>query len=175
MDETLILVDESDNRAGYATKSEVHELGLLHRAFSIFIFNTRGNLLLQRRALTKYHSAGLWTNTCCGHPVKGEEVKNAAYRRLKEEMSMVADIEEICTFRYRAKLENGLIENELDHIYCGVSDILPDPNPKEVAEWKFASSNELIQDLSKNPASYTAWFKLILEKNLLGDLIRRAE
>lgn len=172
MDEMLILVDEMDRPTGFETKSEVHAKGLLHRAFSIFVFNSNGDLLLQRRALTKYHSGGLWTNTCCGHPVKGELISDAAGRRLFEEMKLTIPLEEICVFTYSAHFENGLIENEVDHIYYGVSDVAPIPNPNEVVEWKYISASELKIEIKTNPVNYTAWFKIALEKNLLGDLCK---
>jgi isopentenyl-diphosphate Delta-isomerase len=173
MDEMLILVDEKDRQTGSASKSDVHARGLLHRAFSVFIFNSKGELLLQQRAMSKYHSAGLWTNTCCGHPVNGEPVNEAAKRRLGEEMNMNVHLLEICTFTYKAQFENGLIENEVDHIYYGVSDERPLPNPDEVSEWKYITTAELIDDIKINPSHYTAWFKIALEQNLLGDLIKK--
>jgi isopentenyl-diphosphate delta-isomerase len=172
MDEMLILVDEMDRQTGSAGKSEVHEHGLLHRAFSVFVFNSKGELLLQRRALTKYHSGGLWTNTCCGHPVLGEKIKDAAQRRLKEEMNMSVPVEEICVFKYKANFSNGLIENEVDHIFYGVSDAVPVPNQNEVAEWRYLSPELLVNDVMQSPDKYTAWFKMIIERNLLGDLIK---
>ena len=170
MDELLILVDESDRTIGFAEKGEVHQRGLLHRAFSIFIFNTKGEFLLQRRASTKYHSAELWTNTCCGHPVYGEMLFDAANRRLSQEMNFSVQLNEICTFTYKSHFENGLIENEIDHIFFGITDEHPVPNKSEVDEWKYISLAELTKDIKANPAAYTAWFKIVLEKNLLGDL-----
>ncbi len=172
MDELLILVDEMDRPLGFETKSEIHARGLLHRAFSIFVFNSKGELLLQCRAKSKYHSAGLWTNTCCGHPVKGENISDAAKRRLNEEMNMTVPLEEICVFTYTARFENGLIENEVDHIFYGVSDESPVPNPNEVEKWKYSSAAVLKNDIKMNPEKYTAWFKIAMEKNLLGDLIK---
>jgi isopentenyl-diphosphate delta-isomerase len=171
MDEMLVLVDAMDKAIGSATKTEVHAKGLLHRAFSIFIFNSRGELLLQRRAKTKYHSAGLWTNTCCGHPLQNESIIDAARRRLKEEMNMSVPFEEICSFQYKAEFDNGLIENEIDHIYYGVSDVIPYPNLDEVDEWKYISPAGLVSDVIINAEDYTAWFKIVLKEKLLGELI----
>lgn len=171
MDEVLILVDENDHQIGVAGKTEIHEKGLLHRAFSIFIFNSKGELLLQRRAKTKYHSAGLWTNTCCGHPLHNETIIEAAGRRLSEEMNMYVKLEQVCAFQYKAEFGNGLTENEIDHVFYGVSDDLPFANPAEVDEWKYIMPERLVEDIKLNPHLYTAWFKIVIEKKLLGDLL----
>ncbi len=132
MEEQVILVDEQDNQIGLAPKMEAHIKGLLHRAFSIFIFDEKGHLLLQQRALEKYHSAGLWTNTCCSHPRNNETTIEAAQRRLQEEMGMTCRLREIFSFVYRAELENELIEHEFDHVFIGVTNDLPTINPEEV-------------------------------------------
>jgi isopentenyl-diphosphate delta-isomerase len=169
-EDILILVDEEDNSLGYETKSIVHELGLRHRAFSIFIFNRNNEMLLQRRASRKYHSAGLWTNTCCGHPVKGEDVLAGAKRRLMEEMNMEADLSEVTVFQYKVLFENGLIENEVDHIFYAESDDTPKPNPAEVDEWKYISMENLRKEISTNPGNYTEWFKMILDAGVVSKI-----
>ncbi|MCC8089025.1 MAG: isopentenyl-diphosphate Delta-isomerase [Rikenellaceae bacterium] len=157
----VILVDDHNSPKGEIEKMEAHRKGLLHRAFSVLIFNENGELLLQRRALDKYHSGGLWTNTCCSHPLPGESTETAAMRRLSEEMGMVADLEFSGSFIYRAALDNGLIEHEYDHIYTGVSDDLPNPDPAEVAEFMYLGIPELLISISEEPWRYTEWFKII--------------
>jgi isopentenyl-diphosphate delta-isomerase len=164
MNEFLILVDEHDKPWGKLEKDQVHQLGLLHRAFSVFIFNSKGELLLQQRASGKYHSAGLWTNTCCSHPRFGEELKDAVARRLEEEMGMICETKSIFSFIYKSKFENGLTEHEFDHVYYGVSDDLPNPNPSEVSQWKYTALDALEKDISGNPANYTVWLNLCLPK-----------
>ncbi len=158
--EFLILVDENDQPWGKLEKLEVHELGLLHRAFSVFVFNTKGELLLQQRADEKYHSAGLWTNTCCSHPHYGENTDDAVERRLKEEMGMHAQTDFAFSFLYKSKFENGLIEHEYDHVYFSVSDELPIPAKEEVKDWKYMSLDLLSEDLKNNPNHYTEWLKI---------------
>lgn len=155
----LILVDHNDRQVGKMEKMEVHRLGLLHRAFSIFIFNTRGELLLQQRADSKYHSGGLWTNTCCSHPGFGESLNDAIERRLFEEMGMKAETTFAFSFIYHAQFGNGLQEHEFDHVYMGVSDALPKPDENEVKAWKYLSLEGLALDIEKQPAAYTEWFK----------------
>jgi isopentenyl-diphosphate Delta-isomerase len=162
--EFLILVDESDNPWGKLEKYLVHEKGLLHRAFSVFIFNSKGEMLLQQRAYDKYHSGGLWTNACCSHPRFGEHLTHAVERRLKEEMGLQCPVDFAFSFHYRAELENGLIENEWDHVFIGVTDEAPSPSKSEVNHWKYISVDDLRKDISKNRNCYTAWFQLILEK-----------
>jgi isopentenyl-diphosphate delta-isomerase len=174
MDDVLILVDEMDRPAGFAGKREVHERGLLHRAFSIFLFNSRGEMLLQRRAEGKYHSAGLWTNACCGHPLQNEGLQNAANRRLKEELNITAYLREVCSFQYKAELDNGMIENELDHIFTGITNEVPVPDPQEVSEWKYVRVPDLVNDVRNNPSHYTEWFKIIIAKNLLSEIISKS-
>lgn len=166
MDEFIVLVDDTDTPYGKMEKMEVHRLGLLHRAFSVFIFNSKGELLLQKRAAGKYHSAGLWTNTCCSHPRFGEETDYAALRRLKEEMGLRCAMEHGFSFTYKVKFKNGLIENEFDHVYFGVSDEMPVPDPDEVLDWKYISIEELIKDLQDQPNEYTEWLKLCFDKVL---------
>ncbi|GHM99079.1 isopentenyl-diphosphate Delta-isomerase [Cytophagales bacterium WSM2-2] len=164
MDDFLILVDEHDKPWGKLEKDQVHQLGLLHRAFSVFIFNSKGELLLQQRAEGKYHSAGLWTNTCCSHPRYGEELSEAIPRRLEEEMGMKVSTQFIFSFTYKAKFENGLTEHEFDHVYYGVSDELPHPNPAEVSQWKYVSIKSLEADIASSPTQYTAWLKICLPR-----------
>lgn len=159
-EEEVILVDENDNPIGTMPKLEAHLKGELHRAFSVFIFNSSGALLLQQRALDKYHSAGKWTNTCCSHPRPGELTTDAAKRRLKEEMGMECELRPVFSFAYRAEVENGLVENEYDHVYFGSSDTLPIPNPLEVADFKYISMEALELDLQNNKDSYTEWLKI---------------
>jgi isopentenyl-diphosphate delta-isomerase len=164
MNEFLILVDEHDKPWGKLEKDQVHQLGLLHRAFSAFIFNSKGELLLQQRADGKYHSAGLWTNTCCSHPRFGEELKDAVARRLEEEMGLICETKFIFSFIYKAKFENGLTEHEFDHVYYGVSDDQPTPNPSEVSQWKYVTLESLQKDISINPSNYTVWLNICLPK-----------
>jgi isopentenyl-diphosphate delta-isomerase len=162
--EKVILVAENDEAIGEMEKMEAHKKGLLHRAFSVFIFNTKGELLLQQRALDKYHSGGLWTNTCCSHPRPGENTIDAAIRRLREEMGMETEIQPLFSFIYRAEFDNDLIEHEFDHVFSGVSDLLPIINKDEVASWKYISMEDLTADMETNPTNYTAWFKIIFSQ-----------
>ena len=151
---------------GTMEKMEVHQLGLLHRAFSVFIFDKKGELLLQQRALDKYHSAGKWTNTCCSHPAPGEKAIDAAHRRLNEEMGMVCDLHYAFNFIYKADMEHGLVEHEFDHVFFGISDVKPAPEPKEVAAYKYMSMDPLAKDLQLNPGDYTEWLKICFNRVL---------
>ena len=160
MAEQVILVDHNDNPIGTMEKMETHRQGLLHRAFSIFIFNSKGELLLQQRALDKYHSAGKWTNTCCSHPRPAEQTEEAAHRRLKEEIGLQCELRYGFNFVYKASFTNDLIEYEYDHVFWGVSDILPLPDAKEVASFKYMNLATLATDLINNPDLYTVWFKI---------------
>lgn len=162
--ELLILVDEEDNGIGFLDKVKVHQKGVLHRAFSVFIFNNAGELLLQRRALSKYHSPGLWSNTCCSHPRKGEGTLRACERRLQEEMGMSSDLKFAFSFTYRAEFENGLTEHEFDHVYFGYSQNLPNPDPCEVMDSKYISMDELQNDVLSRPEDYTEWLKICLPR-----------
>jgi isopentenyl-diphosphate Delta-isomerase len=159
--ETVILVNSNDQPVGVDTKLNVHQTGALHRAFSVFIFNNSGELLLQKRADSKYHSAGLWTNTCCGHPRPDEITADAAKRRLQEEMGFTTHITEAFSFRYEAALDNGLIENEYDHVFLGAYDGPVTPNADEASDWKYMPLAAIAQDIEEHPAEYTYWFKLI--------------
>ena len=162
-EEKVILVDADDNEIGEMPKQECHVKGLLHRAFSVFVFNTAGELLLQRRAMTKYHSPGLWTNTCCSHPRKGETTLNAAKRRLMEEMGVECELVEITHFTYKADVMCGLTEHEIDHVFVGCTDRKPVIDKSEVDSWKYVSAEFLRKDVSENPQNYTEWFKIILD------------
>jgi isopentenyl-diphosphate delta-isomerase len=162
--EYLTIVDKNDRPLGKSEKLETHKLGLLHRAFSIFIFNSKNELLLQQRADEKYHSAGLWTNTCCGHPRFGEELTAAVNRRLAEEMGLKTNLAFAFSFIYKAEFENGLTEYEFDHVFWGQTDDCPHCNPFEVKNWKYISLQELQTDMAINPALYSEWIKLCLDK-----------
>lgn len=164
MNEEVILVDVNDLPLGTMPKLEAHKKGVLHRAFSVFIFNSNGELLLQQRALDKYHSAGLWSNTCCSHPMPGESTPSAAVRRLKEEMGMSCELKPVFSFVYKAKFENGLTEYEYDHVFFGVTDLPPVINNEEVNDWRYISFDELERDMKEYPSHYTAWLKDCLRK-----------
>jgi isopentenyl-diphosphate delta-isomerase len=164
MAEYIISVDKDDKEIEPIEKMEAHTKGILHRAFSIFVFNSNNQLLLQKRHSTKYHSAGLWTNTCCSHPRYGEELEAAIYRRLKEEMGFTCELKEIFSFSYKVEFQNNLIENEFDHVFIGTFDgeVVPDEN--EVEAYKWVDISEVKADLLKNPDSYTFWFKSLLSR-----------
>jgi isopentenyl-diphosphate delta-isomerase len=160
MKEKVILVDKNDKEIGAMEKQEAHVKGLLHRAFSIFIFNDKNELLLQRRALKKYHSGGLWTNTCCSHPRQNETTKNAAKRRLVEEMGMSCVLKKQFDFIYMAKLDNNLYEHEFDHVYFGFSNELPQINKEEVEEYTYKTLEDIGNEIKITPEKYTEWFKI---------------
>ena len=162
--EKVILVDKHDQALGEMEKMEAHEKGLLHRAFSVFLFNERNELLLQKRAKSKYHSGGLWTNTCCSHPRSGETVLEAGHRRLQEELGISADLISQFSFIYKATLDNDLIEHELDHILIGKYEADPTPNPEEVEDWKYISIKAIEEDLNLNSDHYTIWFKVVFDR-----------
>ena len=147
-------------------KMAAHIVPRLHRAFSIFVFNSKGELLLQQRALSKYHSPGLWTNTCCSHPRNGEAVEQAASRRLMEEMGMQCEMHEVFTFIYKAPVGLGLIEHEYDHVFFGQSNDTPVINTDEVASWKYMGLDDIAMDLKAHPEQYTEWFKIAFDKIL---------
>ncbi len=175
MTEEVILVDQKDRPIGTMPKLKAHIEGKLHRAFSIFVFNHAGELLLQQRAFDKYHSAGKWTNTCCSHPRPGEQTIFAAKRRLKEEMGMECELAPVFSFSYTAAFENGLIENEYDHVYWGVSDTVPQPNPKEVAAFRYVKMEELQSILAGDDGKeYSEWLKICF-KDVLAHYIKKKE
>lgn len=163
-EEQVILVNEYDEQIGLMPKLEAHEKAVLHRAFSVFVFNNKNELMLQQRALHKYHSPGLWTNTCCSHQRDGESNLQAGIRRLQEEMGFVTPLKETISFIYKAPFDNGLTEHELDHIMVGSYEDAPIINPDEVADWKWMPLEDVKQDIDDNPQLYTAWFKIIFEK-----------
>ena len=164
MQEHVILVDHTGREIGTQEKMQAHREGRLHSAFSIFVFNAVGELLLQRRAQTKYHSGGLWTNTCCSHPRPGESYYGAARRRLNEEMGFDCELTALFSFIYHIQLDNSLFEHELDYVFVGHYNGQPTPNPNEVDDWKWINISTLQQDVRENPEHYTHWFKLTLER-----------
>lgn len=165
MIEEVILVNVNDEEISTMEKIEAHKKGLLHRAFSIFIFNSKSELLIHKRAMGKYHSEGLWTNTCCSHPRPGEDLINEANRRLMEEMGLSCKLQSAFSFIYKIVFTGGLIEHELDHVIIGKSEQKPLINKNEVSEWKYISLEELRKDASKNPDKYTEWFLMCYEKS----------
>ena len=160
----VILVDVDDRAIGVCEKMEAHEKGLLHRAFSVFIFNSKGEMLLQQRALEKYHSGGLWTNACCSHPAPGEEILMAIQRRLKEEMGFETPVEKVVDFIYNAKFDNGLTEYEFDHVFAGEYNDQINSNKDEVMDACYKDVQEIYQSLQTHPQKYTAWFQLAFFK-----------
>ena len=163
-EEKVILVNQNDEKIGLMAKLEAHEKALLHRAFSVFVFNDKKELMLQQRALNKYHSPGLWTNTCCSHQRDGENNIQAGKRRLQEEMGFFVDLEETISFIYKAPFDNGLTEHEFDHVMIGSYNGEPAINPDEVAAWKWMPLEAVKTDIMNNPQYYTEWFKIIFEK-----------
>jgi len=161
--EYVVLVDEKDKELGTMEKLQAHREGKLHRAVSVVIFNSKKEMLLQKRAASKYHSAGLWSNACCSHPRPGEQALAAAKRRLFEEMGIQCELKEMFDFTYQIQLAGGLSEHELDHVFAGICDEAPKPNPAEVSDWKFVSVNEIQEQLQKDPAAFTGWFGLIFQ------------
>ena len=164
MEEFVVLVDEQDQQLGIMEKMAAHIVPRLHRAFSIFLFNAKGELMLQQRALSKYHSPGLWTNTCCSHPRNGESVGKAAERRLLEEMGLRCELHEVFTFIYKAPVGLGLTEHEYDHVFFGQCDQEPVINTDEVASWKYMSLDDIAADMKAHPELYTEWFKISFEE-----------
>jgi isopentenyl-diphosphate delta-isomerase len=165
--EEIILVDEHDNSIGTMEKMEAHRRGVLHRAFSVVLFNSRGEMLLQRRADSKYHSGGLWTNTCCSHPLRDESIHEAAQRRLLYEMGINLKPDFAFKFIYKTPLDKSLIEHELDYVFIGTFDGRPVINKEEVSEWKFMNLNDLRNDMNRSPELYTVWFRLIIDHPLM--------
>ncbi|MBZ0328607.1 MAG: isopentenyl-diphosphate Delta-isomerase [Altibacter sp.] len=163
-EEQVILVNEKDEQIGLMPKLEAHQKALLHRAFSVFIFNDANELMLQQRAMHKYHSPGLWTNTCCSHQRDGESSLEAGKRRLQEEMGFTTPLRETTSFIYKAPFDNGLTEHEYDHILVGEYNDAPIINKDEVAAWKWMSLEDIKEDIIQNPNRYTEWFKIIFDK-----------
>ena len=163
-EENVILVNEKDEQIGLMPKMEAHQKGVLHRAFSVFIFNKKDELMLQQRAHSKYHSPGLWTNTCCSHQREGESNIQAGKRRLQEEMGFITELRDTISFIYKAPFDNGLTEYEFDHILVGKYDEDPILNPEEAAAFKWMNLEDVKKDMEVNPQLYTAWFKIIFDK-----------
>ena len=157
------MVDDNDIEVGVMEKMEAHLTGTMHRAISVFVFNEKGDYLLQQRAQHKYHSGSKWSNTCCSHPRPGEALLDAAHRRLKEEMGLDCKLAFWFSFKYRAELDHGLVENEYDHVFMGISNDLPRPDPDEVSSFKYISRADLEKDLISNPEHYSEWFKICLQ------------
>lgn len=167
--EELILVDENDKEIAQAEKMDAHKGdGKLHRAFSVFIFNSKGQMMLQKRAVGKYHSGSLWTNTCCGHPRPGESNESAAKRRLQEEMGFQIELTEKFSFIYHVALDKGLSEHEYLHVFIGNYENAPNPDPEEVEDWKWVEIEDLKRDIEANPEKYTKWFPLSLPRIIKG-------
>ena len=164
LDENVVLVDAEDREVGTASKLDAHRTGQLHRAFSVIVFDSSGEMLLQRRAAVKYHSAGLWSNSCCGHPRPGEPLTNAAERRLREELGLDVPLTPKFSFVYEAALEGGMHEHELDHVFVGYSDAVPVPDPAEVSEWRRVSLEDLQREMSADPAAFTVWFHILMRR-----------
>lgn len=164
--ELVVLVNEADQQIGLMEKLEAHQKGLLHRAFSVFLFNKKGEMLLQKRANTKYHSPNLWTNAVCSHPRNGESYKNGALRRLNEELGISTEIEEKFHFIYKADVGQNLWEHELDYVFVGIYDGIFNLNPNEVSETRYISLIDLQKEILSNPDNFTEWFKIILNKYL---------
>ena len=164
MEEQVILVDEQDNPIGLMPKLEAHQKAVLHRAFSVFILNAKGELMLQQRAKHKYHSPGLWTNTCCSHQRQGETNVQAGMRRLQEEMGFTTELKEIISFIYKAPFDNGLTEHEFDHVLIGYYEDSPIINHDEVADWKWMPLEDVKNDIDTYPELYTVWFVIIFTK-----------
>jgi isopentenyl-diphosphate Delta-isomerase len=162
--ERVVLVDEADRAIGTEDKMAAHQAGLLHRAFSILVFNRSGELLLQRRSRTKYHSGGQWSNACCGHPRPGEPLHSGAHRRLREEMGFDCELRRLSVLRYSARLDHGLVENEIDHVLTGQYQGDPDPDPEEAEAWRWVDPAWLRTRIAARPGEFTIWFRLILDR-----------
>lgn len=163
--EFVVLVNESDEVLGSMEKMQAHVEGKLHRAFSVFVFNSNGEMLIHQRALSKYHSPGLWTNTCCSHPRPDEAYIDGAHRRLMEEMGMKCDLSPAFSFIYKCSFDNDLIEHELDHVFTGISNQEPIPDKQEVHAWKYMTIEDIMTDISQHPDNYTPWFKICMEQH----------
>ena len=161
--EKVVLVDHMDRSLGTMDKLEAHRQGILHRAFSVLLFNDSGQLLLQRRADCKYHSGGLWTNTCCSHPRPDEDLRDATNRRLREEMGISLTPDPLFAFTYRAELDGNLVEHEFDHVFAGTFNGTPSVNPEEVADWRFTDLSKIRQEIQARPDNFTIWFRMIMD------------
>ena len=165
-EQLVIIVDQDDRPLGVEEKLAAHQLGLLHRAFSIFLINHEKKFLLQKRAANKYHSGGLWTNTCCGHAIPDEEIKKTAVRRLKEEMGISCDFEHLFSFQYKVVLHNSLTENEIDHVYIGSFNGLPALNTDEAEDYRWVGLPEIVAEIEQSPDNFTYWFKEIVSNKI---------
>ncbi|MEY4570883.1 MAG: hypothetical protein RLZ10_76 [Bacteroidota bacterium] len=161
----VVLVDSHDHEIGTMEKMEAHEKGLLHRAFSVFLFNSKGEMLIHQRALSKYHSPGLWTNACCSHPAPNESILDAAKRRMIEEIGIQTELSQAFSFEYREQFDNSLIEHELDHVLVGYTDEFPVINPNEVESFRWISIDSLMQEIKVSSEQFTVWFKIILNQH----------
>ncbi|MBN2614964.1 MAG: isopentenyl-diphosphate Delta-isomerase [Bacteroidales bacterium] len=168
--EYVVIVNKNDMPLGTMEKMEAHEKGILHRAFSVFVFNSQNQLLLQKRASEKYHSPDLWTNTVCSHPRAGEDTLDAGHRRLGEEMGMDCELKELFSFVYKAPVGNGLKEHEFDHVLVGFSDTKPVPNPEEASDFKYVGLEWVKKDMEEHPDQYTVWFKIAFKELLKHQL-----
>ncbi|MFP4664335.1 MAG: isopentenyl-diphosphate Delta-isomerase [Bacteroidales bacterium] len=167
MQEKVVLVDQHDKQTGVMEKLEAHKKALLHRAVSVFVFNSENQLLIQKRAIEKYHSPGLWTNTACTHPRPRENVIEAADRRLQEEMGIgSSNLQKLFDFIYKEELDQGLSEHEFDHVFVGFSDEAPTPDPDEVCDYAYMDGDNLLEDVRNHPEAYTVWFKKVIERVL---------
>lgn len=155
----VILVDQNDQEIGYADKMEAHVKGMLHRAFSIFLFNSKKEMLIHQRAAGKYHGGGLWTNACCSHPQPGEDIKHSAIERLHFEMGLQCELQKAFSFIYHSPVENGLVEHEYDHVYLGFTDSTPLPHPDEVQSYRWINTTDLKKEIELQPEKFTFWFK----------------
>jgi len=173
MNKNVILVDENNNEIGIMEKLEAHVQGKLHRAFSIFIFNKKGELLLQQRDSKKYHSGNLWTNTVCSHPEPNKDLYECVNNRMQEEMGFKTPVKEVFTFLYKSGYENGLTEHEFDHVFIGFYENNPNPNPNEVMNFKWISIKEIVQDMKKNSEIYTSWFKILMQNSEFLEIIEK--
>jgi isopentenyl-diphosphate delta-isomerase len=166
LENQVVLVDSNDNEVGRMEKLEAHQKGLLHRAFSVLLFNQNGDFLIQKRAVNKYHSGGLWSNSCCSHPFPDEDIEIAGKRRLLEEINIDTEVKKIFKFEYRAELDNDLVEHEMDHVMIGHTEKIGPVNLDEASEMKFISLEDLKRDMNQNPDSYTSWFKILIFEHL---------
>ncbi|MBA4851544.1 isopentenyl-diphosphate Delta-isomerase [Emticicia sp. BO119] len=167
----IIVVNDIDEEVGSGEKLRVHQQGLLHRAFSVLIFNDNNELLIHQRVFNKYHSGGLWTNTCCGHPNVNESIKTAAERRLGEEMGFTCNLDFLYKFHYKTTFDNQLTENEIDHVFTGVYNNTFEVNPAEVLDYKWVSVANIVEAIANNPQNYTFWFKKIIQSEAFQEFV----